>query len=157
MSEPYDSSQLKDPSLFPVIVRENMRYRDLDTNGHVNNAVYATYLEIARGRVRRRCLPPRPAGTGTVVGRQLINYWKEIRYPGAVDIHTAIVGISRSTWTWGHAICKDGLCCATGEVTIIMLDTASKRSMAIPQDLRDRLEALRLRKTEAPLVLSADL
>ena len=27
-----------------------VRYRDLDTLGHVNNAVYATYLEQARTR-----------------------------------------------------------------------------------------------------------
>ena len=35
---------------YPVSARIEVRWRDLDALGHVNNAVYFTYLEIARGR-----------------------------------------------------------------------------------------------------------
>ena len=33
---------------FPFTHREHVRYRDLDAFGHVNNAVYLTYIEQAR-------------------------------------------------------------------------------------------------------------
>ncbi len=33
---------------FPFVHRERVRYRDADAFGHVNNAVYLTYLEQAR-------------------------------------------------------------------------------------------------------------
>jgi Thioesterase-like superfamily len=33
---------------FPFVHRETVRFRDLDGMGHVNNAVYSTYLEQAR-------------------------------------------------------------------------------------------------------------
>ncbi len=33
---------------FPHVRRERVRFRDCDTMGHVNNAVYSTYLEEAR-------------------------------------------------------------------------------------------------------------
>ena len=33
---------------FPFVHRERVRFRDLDGFGHVNNAVYLTYLEEAR-------------------------------------------------------------------------------------------------------------
>lgn len=33
---------------FPFVHRETVRFRDLDGFGHVNNAVYLTYLEEAR-------------------------------------------------------------------------------------------------------------
>jgi acyl-CoA thioester hydrolase len=33
---------------FPFVHRENVRFRDLDGMGHVNNAVFSTYLEQAR-------------------------------------------------------------------------------------------------------------
>jgi len=33
---------------FPFEHRETVRFRDLDGMGHVNNAVYSTYLEQAR-------------------------------------------------------------------------------------------------------------
>ena len=69
MTTAYDIKQLKDYSMFPVIVRENMRFRDLDANGHVNNAVYATYFEVAHGRARRALLAPRRQGIASVVGR----------------------------------------------------------------------------------------
>ena len=53
MTTAYDIKQLKDYAMFPIMAQENMRYRDLDINGHMNNAVYATYFELARGRARR--------------------------------------------------------------------------------------------------------
>jgi acyl-CoA thioester hydrolase len=33
---------------FPFVHRERVRFRDLDAMGHVNNAVFLTYLEQAR-------------------------------------------------------------------------------------------------------------
>jgi acyl-CoA thioester hydrolase len=157
MNIAYDIKQLKDMSMFPVIIRENMRFRDIDGNGHVNNAVYATYFELARGRTRRQRLAPRPEGTASVVGRQLINYHQELKYPGVLDIGSAIVAISRSTWTWGNAVFKNGICHATGEVTMIMVDKATQRSTEIPQAFRDSLETLRFRKTESPFTITTDI
>ena len=45
MTIAYDIKLLKDISLFPVIVRENMRFRDTDGNGHVNNAVWVRWIQ----------------------------------------------------------------------------------------------------------------
>lgn len=157
MTTDYNIKQLKDISLFPAIVKENMRFRDLDGNAHVNNAVYATYLELARGRTRRMHLGPRPPGTASVVGRQLINYLQELNYPGVLDIGTAIVNISRSTWTWGHGIFKNGVCHATGEVTMVLIDKSTKRAAEITPEFRASLETLRFRKTESPLIITSDI
>jgi acyl-CoA thioester hydrolase len=157
MTTSYDIKQLKDISLFPVIVRENMRFRDLDGNGHVNNAVYATYLELARGRTRRKCLAPRPPGTGSVVGRQSIHYFRQLNYPGVLDIATAIVQITRSTWTWGHGVFKEGVCYASGEVTMVIIDKSTRRAGEIPQQFRDSLEALHLCQTDSPLIITSDV
>ena len=33
---------------FPYVHRDTVRFRDCDAMGHVNNAVYSTYLEEAR-------------------------------------------------------------------------------------------------------------
>ena len=37
---------------FPIVHRERVRFRDCDSLGHVNNAVYLTYLEEARVDLR---------------------------------------------------------------------------------------------------------
>ena len=157
MTIAYDIKLLKDITLFPVIVRENMRFRDTDGNGHVNNAVYATYLELARGRTRRQLLSARPAGTASVVGKQLINYLRELHYPGVLDIGTAIVHVTRSTWTWGHGVFKDGVCYATSEVTMVMFDKSARKAGEIPKEFRDSLEKLRLKKTESPIIITSDV
>jgi acyl-CoA thioester hydrolase len=38
---------------FPVAAPIEIRFRDLDGMGHVNNAVYLTYLEVARAHYWR--------------------------------------------------------------------------------------------------------
>ncbi|MFN4071655.1 MAG: acyl-CoA thioesterase, partial [Thermus caldifontis] len=39
---------------FPVSVPIQVRFRDLDALGHVNNAVYLTYFEVARAAYFQR-------------------------------------------------------------------------------------------------------
>ena len=39
---------------FPFHVNIQTRWRDLDAFGHVNNAVFATYIETARGTLFKR-------------------------------------------------------------------------------------------------------
>ena len=56
-----------------------------------------------------------------------------------------------------NAVFKDGICYATGEVTLVMISKATKRSAEIPRDIRHKLEALRLHKTDKPIILTADL
>ena len=33
---------------WPFVIQERVRFRDVDSFGHINNAVYSTYLEQAR-------------------------------------------------------------------------------------------------------------
>ena len=51
--------------------RIEIRWRDLDALGHVNNAVYATYLEECCDEWAARALPRRrrPLGVGDCAGR----------------------------------------------------------------------------------------
>ena len=48
------ASALRDDGRLPFVHRETVRFRDLDGMGHVNNAVFSTYLEQARLAVVRR-------------------------------------------------------------------------------------------------------
>ncbi len=42
-----------DPAVYRLVVDVPVRFRDTDGMGHVNNAVYLTYLEVARERYWR--------------------------------------------------------------------------------------------------------
>ena len=62
----------------------------MDRQGHVNNAVYPTYFET--GRVARIYDPEdgfQVEGCTTVLARIEIDFLKELRWPGTVEIGTA--------------------------------------------------------------------
>ena len=75
---------------FPIRVPDTIRFADMDRQGHVNNAVYPTYFET--GRVPRIYDPKeglQVEGCTTVLARIEIDFLKELRWPGTVEIGTA--------------------------------------------------------------------
>ena len=76
---------------FPYRHKDTIRYGDLDRQNHVNNAVFATFLETGRVMVLR----DREAGFAFpgaeyVLARLVIDFRQEMRWPGEVTIGTAI-------------------------------------------------------------------
>lgn len=145
---PFDPKLLKDRSIYPTSVQENVRNRDCDSQRHVNNAVYATYFEIGRGAARRVATKNHsvlPEGAGSVVVQQIINYHVSIPHPAVIDIAAGIMRIGRSSFTYGLGIFWKDQCAASGEVTIAMIDRATGKSMAIPDYYRAQLETIMLR------------
>lgn len=149
MTTTFDPKLLKDRSIYPVVVTENVRYRDTDGQRHVNNSVYATYFEIGRGAARRLATKNhsvQPEGAGTVVARQVINYHVPIPCPAQIEIAAGLIGIGRSSFVYGLAVFWNGQCAATGEVTMVMFDHSTGRSMPVPANYRARLETILLHK-----------
>lgn len=56
-----------------------LRWRDMDAYGHVNHAVFLTYLEEARGAAYRHALRGVAGAAGFVVARVAIDYRRELR------------------------------------------------------------------------------
>jgi acyl-CoA thioester hydrolase len=59
-----------------------------------------------------------------------------------VEIGTVLRAIGRSSFTLAHGIFKDGACCATAEVVMVLFDETTRRSAPLTQALRDRLQRL---------------
>ena len=86
---------------FPIRVSDTIRFADQDRQGHVNNAVYPTYFET--GRVPHIYDPEhglQVEGCTTVLARIEIDFLKELRWPGTVEIGTAIAEIGRSSYVF---------------------------------------------------------
>jgi acyl-CoA thioester hydrolase len=74
------------------------RWRDMDAYGHINNAVYLTYLEEARDRALSQIFADLPGDIGYVIVRVEVDYRHELtREQGPVTVSTAFTTLGRSS------------------------------------------------------------
>jgi acyl-CoA thioester hydrolase len=140
---PRPAPQLTD---FPIRVSDIIRFADLDRQGHVNNAVFATFLETGRvGTIYDPETGFQVAGATWVLARIEIDFLVELRWPGTVEIGSAVTAIGGSSYTFSQAIFHNGACAATGRSTLVLIDAATRRSRPIPHEIVRRLERFKLR------------
>lgn len=122
---------------FPVKAVDTIRYGDTDKLGHVNNAVFSTFLETGRTRLlldSRRSVAPE--GAGFVIARLVLDYRAELHWPGQVEIGTGVSAIGRTSVTMTQALFQNGKCCATAETVIVLFDLAHRHPMELPEASR---------------------
>jgi len=131
---------------FPHRVADIIRYADLDPQGHVNNAVFATYFES--GRVAMFRDPDLGIGVNNatyVLVRQEIDFLSELRWPGHVEIGTGLAEFGRSSFTVAQTIFHGETCAAAGRATLVMMDTTTRRARPLDPDAIARLEKWKYR------------
>ena len=132
---------------FPSWVPDIIRFADIDRQGHVNNAVYSTYLET--GRVAIIYDPEhgfQVEGATSVLARLEIDFRRELHWPGTVEIGTAVAEIGRSSYTLLQAVFHAGDCAATGRATMVLIDQGTRRAKLLPPELIERLQQYQLRR-----------
>ncbi|MBI3433688.1 MAG: acyl-CoA thioesterase [Proteobacteria bacterium] len=142
MNEPPDRPAKPSPDLkdYPHRVTDVVRFADLDAQGHVNNAVFATYFEA--GRVDMFRLPDLSIGipgATFVLAHTEISFLQELRWPGAVEVGSRVAKFGRSSFLIEHAVFKDGACAATGSATMVLIDQATRRSRPLPDAIVAKL------------------
>lgn len=128
---------------FPLRSQDKLRYADTDRQGHVNNAVFATFLET--GRVEVLYDPERPLaddGASFVIARLALDFRAEITWPGTVDIGTRVGRVGRSSITLDQGLFQDGRLVATAETVIVHVDGESGKGRALSGSARERLAGL---------------
>lgn len=120
---------------------DKLRYGDTDRQGHVNNAVFATFMET--GRVELIYNPHDPLldqGFSFVLAKLDINYIAEVLWPGTVEIGTRVVRVGRSSVTMQQAVFQNGKLCASAETVVVHFDEAIRKSHAFSEAQRAKLE-----------------
>jgi acyl-CoA thioester hydrolase len=113
--------------------RIEIRWRDLDALGHVNNAVYATYLEECRDEWAVRALGGFGDPWEWVLARVAIDFRRELTQEDDVVVVSAtLVRIGRSSLTLREEIRKlDGTLSAEAESVIVARDRDTGRSRTL--------------------------
>jgi acyl-CoA thioester hydrolase len=132
---------------FPIRVSDIIRFADMDRQGHVNNAVYPTYFET--GRVPHIYDPGnglQVEGCTTVLARIEIDFLKELRWPGTVEIGTGIAEIGTRSYVFAQAIFHEGQCAARARSTMVLIDRATRKARPLQPELVARLERILVRR-----------
>ena len=136
-----DQPRLED---FPLRSFDKLRYGDTDRQGHVNNVVFATFLETGRCDLLDRAFGlSRLAAGNFVTARLELDFRAEIFWPGQVEIGTAVKTIGNSSVRVAQAVFQNGKLAATGESVMVYLGQ-NKRPTSLPDDARAELKALML-------------
>ena len=120
--------------------RISIRWRDVDSYGHVNNAVYLTYLEEARDAWVREVMGP---NFNFVIVRVAIDYRTELVLEDAVAVvRCTAAGYGRSSIRTSEQVCKgDGTVSAEAESVIVAHDAAAKKARPLTEAEQATLDA----------------
>jgi acyl-CoA thioester hydrolase len=122
--------------------RIEVRWRDVDALRHVNNAVYATYLEECRDGWLEQALGPGGAMWDYVLARLAIDFRSEVALEEeAVVGRVSLERIGTSSITLREEIRKlDGTLAAEAESVIVARDRETGRSRPLTDAERTALE-----------------
>ena len=120
-----------------------IRWRDQDAYGHVNNAVYLTYLEEVRDEWLERALGDAGDAWGYVTARVAIDFRRELTQDDdAVLVRTALTRIGTSSLTLREEIVKlDGTLSAEAESVVVARDPATGGSRPLTAAEREAYSA----------------
>ncbi|MCB0429793.1 MAG: acyl-CoA thioesterase [Flavobacteriales bacterium] len=115
-----------------------IRFSDIDSLGHVNNAVYLTYMENARFRFFEETFGRAInwETEGLIVARAEVNYVKPVYLKDTLVVYTGITRIGRSSFDIGYTLVvkREGkeVEVANGTTVLVCYSYADQRSIPIP-------------------------
>jgi acyl-CoA thioester hydrolase len=131
-------------SSYALWTSDDIRYADTDRQGHVNNAVYATFCETARvGFLYDGALDLHGPSASFAIVRLELDFRAELFYPATVDIGTRVLAVGQRSFRLGHGIFSGALCAATAECVMVLIDSATRKATALTPQARAWLEARR--------------
>ena len=119
-------------SELPYVHRDRVRFRDCDAMGHVNNAVYSTYLEEARIGVLGDLVD-------FILARVEIDFRSELRAGEDVEVRTRCPRVGTKSFDLEHVISANGRVVAEAKSVLVSYDYGTGESVAVPAGLRARL------------------
>jgi acyl-CoA thioester hydrolase len=138
-----------------MLIPIHTRYTDYDTKGHVNNAIYLTYFEMARAHAWREMVlripasriahpSPRADEPLFILAEATVRYVSAAMIGESLEIEIRIAEIRTKAWVWEYLIrcVDDGRTIAEGKTAQVWFDYEARKSVPIPEEMRTALEAM---------------
>jgi acyl-CoA thioester hydrolase len=121
---------------YPYRLTDNVRFADLDPNGHVNNAVYATYFETGRVTlVKDPGFGLMPEGLAWMLVRLDIHFRAELHWPGSIELGLGVARLGRTSTTFQQAVFSEGRCVASAQSITVLIDERTRRPTPLTDDI----------------------
>ncbi|WP_291399494.1 acyl-CoA thioesterase [Daejeonella sp.] len=128
---------------FKYRVKIPIRFADIDAFGHVNNAIYLTYFEIARSSYWDEIIEWNWDELGIIIRRSLVDYLKPIHLNDEIYAYVKTSRIGNSSFDLDYILVKiiDGReeICTSGQTMCVTFDYKSKLSVPISEKQRNKM------------------
>ncbi|GGJ50267.1 acyl-CoA thioesterase [Deinococcus roseus] len=126
----------------PLVTDIQIRFGDTDMLGHINNAAYVQYLEVARMQMvqeaRKRGIP----NFNFVLAHISLDFRREIKLGQQVQVETTVVKIGKSSFEMAYQVLADGVVCSTAKSVQVGIDPQAMTSAVLPDAVRGFLTSL---------------
>ena len=116
-----------------------VRFRDLDKLGHVNNAVYATYLGEASSQYYDAVVGGTAAHQETPLVHLEIDYRCPIEGTDEVEVRVSVTDLGDTSITMEYEIYTDATLAATGRTVQVLFDSESESTVSVPDRWRESI------------------
>lgn len=122
-----------------------VRFRDLDALGHVNNAVYLTYLESARMAYWFHVMGRKDlAGLDMILARVEVDFRSPVSFGESLDVGVRCASIRRSSFLLESTILDRNSVrlVAQARKVLVHYDYSARKAVPLPPEMRERLLAM---------------
>jgi acyl-CoA thioester hydrolase len=135
----------------------SIRFSDIDAVGHVNNAIYLTYFEVARFNYWRDVIDWNFTENGIIVGRAEVHYLKPVMLHDQISCGVRVVRIGNSSFDVMHILIRTNASgveeiCTVGKTVCVSYDYTVNKPVRIPPHARNKM----IEYDEPRLILNTD-
>jgi acyl-CoA thioester hydrolase len=125
------------PSGWLIRVRLTVRFRDCDPYGHVNNAVYLTYLENSRFALWKA-----QGVMGVILARAEVDYRAQAKYGDELEVRTRLAALGKSSFQYEYEISDvaTDATILTAKTVQVHFDYEAQRPVEMSDQFRARLQ-----------------
>ncbi|MDA8354637.1 MAG: thioesterase family protein [Firmicutes bacterium] len=131
----------------PLTTQLQVRFNECDGLGHVNNAVYYTYMETARIELFQMLDPEMNLNNWKlIVASTSCEYKSQASFAQWLKVSTEVERIGTSSFTILHQIndLKTDELIAVGRAVLVHYDYQKQRSVPLTPDMKKTLQSLHL-------------
>lgn len=119
------------------------RFADFDMMGHVNNATYFTFMEIARAKYWKQAVQWDWKKTGVVIAHASLEYIIPVFPDDKISMYVRTSRIGKSSFDLEYLLIKmkngEEVVCSKGKTVCVAFDYRTKTSVAIPDEEKNKM------------------